>query len=115
MSEARIFKMIDNDINTFFVNFPEYALQCRMYALLRRHSVSEEFRTFQKFCLTSSPSEFEYFAVFFAEKLQIETIKLDEVVERLTSGIPCYFPDLLFAIKYISFTINPVTYGEIPF
>ena len=107
MPEARIFEMIDNDINTFFVNFPEYALQCRMYALLCRHSVSEEFRTFQRFCLTSSPSEFKFFAVFFAEKLQIETKGLDNVAEQLTSGIPCYFPDLLYAIKYISFTINP--------
>lgn len=115
MSEALIFTMIDNDINTFFANFPEYALQCRMYALLRRHSVSEDFKTFQRFCLTSLPTDFKYFAVFFAEKLQIETENLDSVVKQLTSGIPDYFPDLLYAIKYISFTINPVTDGEIPF
>ena len=94
--EKRIFDMIDSDIDTFFIHFPEYALQCRMYALLCRHSTSEEFQTFQRFCLTSSPSEFKYFAVFLAEKLQIETKNLDNVVERLISGISCYFPDLLF-------------------
>ena len=115
MSENRINSAINGYINLFFRHFPEYSLQCRMYALLRRHSSTEDFEAFQRFCLTASPSDFKYFAAFFAQRMQFETDNVDDVVIRLTSGIPCYFPDLLYAIKYISYAVNPDTSGEIPF